>query len=137
VIALSKDPELLACCGQFCGFCVSYLGEAPPPCPSCASAKGRPWWGECKVYVCVASRGIEYCGLCRKFPCDTLVGHCDPNNPQGQRNAVVRVGALAYRAKYGDEKTLVLWNKLGRPRRSGEHEEKKEVTFPSSEDVYF
>jgi len=46
------------------------------------------------------------------FPCDFFVEHFDPNNPEGQRNAVTRAGLLAYRKKHGDKKWLNLVTKL-------------------------
>jgi len=58
-------------------------------------------------------RGANYCGDCAKFPCDQFMSHCDPNNPEGQRNALFRAGVLAYRSKHGDKKTLLLVGKLG------------------------
>lgn len=52
-----------------------------------------------------------------EFPCELFMNHYDPNNPEGQRNAIVRAGALSYRAKYNDEKAAMLLHKLGKPRR--------------------
>ena len=46
-----------------------------------------------------------------------LVNHYNPNNPQGQRNAVVRVGVLAYRSKHGDDDAVALLEKMGKPSR--------------------
>jgi hypothetical protein len=46
------------------------------------------------------------------------MNHYDPNNPEGQRNAVVRAGILAYRTEHGDKKTLEMLNKLRNPHRA-------------------
>jgi len=110
--------ELLTGCGESCGLCVNYLGERQPRCPGCTAMKGRPYWGECKIYVCLSSRKLDHCGLCDDFPCEGFIGHFDPNNPDGQRNAIVRAGILAYRIRHGDGKTLTLIGKLGKPPRA-------------------
>jgi len=41
-----------------------------------------------------------------------LATHYDPDNPEGQRNAVVRAGILAYRTRHGDDKALELFRKI-------------------------
>ena len=107
--------SLLAGCGGFCGECANYLGDKQPRCPGCAVVEGRPFWGECGVYACFSSRRLEHCGLCGDFPCERLINQFDPNNPEGQRNAVFRAGILAYRVRHGDEKALTLIEKLGKP----------------------
>jgi len=109
------ETELLAGCGSYCGLCPNFLGEAEPRYAGCAATKGHPWWGECKVFSCVESHGVEYCGVCAEFPCTDLVNHYNPNNPQGQRNAVVRIGVGTFRAKYGDEEAVALVKKMGKP----------------------
>ena len=38
----------------------------------------------------------------------------DPNDPEGQRSAVYRVGIEAYRAKHGDEKAAKLIKKTSK-----------------------
>ena len=108
----------LSGCGESCGLCANYLGERQPTCPGCEAAKGHPFWGECKTYTCLSSRNIDHCGNCGNFPCEEFISHFDPNNPEGQRNAVVRAGILAYRARHGDEKTQKLIEKLGKPPRA-------------------
>jgi len=115
---MPKEDALLTGCGEFCGSCPYYLGEKPIRCLGCSAQRGRPFWGECKIYSCIDSHEVSHCGLCTAFPCDQFVNHYDPNNPEGQRNAAVRAGVLAYRAKHGDEKTLALIQKLGKPRRA-------------------
>jgi len=33
----------------------------------------KPFWGgECKVKSCCESKGLNFCGECNIFPCDTL-----------------------------------------------------------------
>jgi hypothetical protein len=56
----------------------------------------------------------RHCGVCEDFPCDDFVNQFDPNNPEGQRNAVYRAGIEAYRARHGDEKAAELIRKTSR-----------------------
>jgi len=108
----SDDMKLAAPCGEYCGLCPYYKGEKTPHCAGCGFHKGHPFWGECKLYACVTKHDIEHCGLCTDFPCDFFIGHFDQENPEGQRNAVVRTGLLAYRKKHGNKKWLDLYKKL-------------------------
>ncbi|MBD3205893.1 hypothetical protein GF319_06070 [Candidatus Bathyarchaeota archaeon] len=45
------------------------------------------------------------------------MGHYNPNNPNGQRNAITRIGLLAFRSKNGDKATIELIKKIGEPPR--------------------
>jgi len=108
----TDDIKLAAPCGEYCGICPHYEKE----CEGCSIHKGHPSWGECKLYTCVSKRGIEHCGLCADFPCDFQIGYFDPDNPEGQRNAVVRTGLLAYRKKHGNRKWLDLVKKTPKAR---------------------
>lgn len=109
-----EDISTLTLCGHDCSFCPSLREDAEQRCQGCNGQSGRPWWGECKVYRCAGDKGIHHCGLCNDFPCDLLAGHYDPDNPEGQRNAVVRMGVLAYRRQHGDRKALALLKKTRR-----------------------
>jgi hypothetical protein len=93
------------------------MGEKQPQCAGCTALKGKPFWakGVCPIYVCADKQGINHCGACKEFPCEQLINQYDPNNPEGQRNAITRAGILAYRTKHGDKKTSALLNKLGKP----------------------
>jgi hypothetical protein len=120
VIDMSKEFALLTVCGEDCRYCPNYLGEKQPRCVGCNALKGKPFWstGACPIYDCTSNRGVHHCGLCNEFPCERLVNHYDPNNPEGQRNAVCRIGVLSYRTRHGNEKAAALLSKLRKPRRS-------------------
>ncbi len=75
--------------------------------------EGNPSWGRCEVYQCTEEHKVEYCGLCDVFPCDRLIKYYDPGNPEGPRNAAIRVAVNAYRARHGDSKTLKYFEKTG------------------------
>ena len=81
-----------------------------PHCLGCDAQKGRPFWGECKLYACAGDHGVEHCGLCSEFPCDLFVDQYDPEH--GQESAFTRAGLLAYRKKAGTEKYIEMTKKL-------------------------
>jgi hypothetical protein len=97
-------------CGTLCTDCEYHTGEKTPQCPGCSSMKGKPFWGECKLYACIMEHDVEHCGVCTEFPCDMFIETFDPSH--GQVSAVIRAGILAYRAKHGDEKTVELSRKV-------------------------
>ncbi|MFQ5831356.1 MAG: DUF3795 domain-containing protein [Candidatus Thorarchaeota archaeon] len=99
-------------CDARCEGCPSYLGKGEPPCAGCRESGERPWWGTCKVFDCTTEKSLNHCGLCDEFPSDLLIGHYDPDNPEGQRNAAVRAGVLAYLVRHGDDKALELYKKI-------------------------
>ncbi|UCD44026.1 MAG: DUF3795 domain-containing protein [Candidatus Bathyarchaeota archaeon] len=103
---MDLDSSLLAVCGRHCGNCVWYLGGRGSSCSGCNVHKGHPNWGECRVHTCVEEHDAKYCGVCDGFPCDLIINYYDPGNPEGARNAAIRVAVNAYRARHGDEKTL-------------------------------
>ncbi|MCW4049334.1 MAG: DUF3795 domain-containing protein [Candidatus Bathyarchaeota archaeon] len=103
------DEIIYSPCGLICNDCAWYKGEAEPKCLGCKTVDGKPFWGTCLTFSCVAEHGVEHCGLCEDFPCDDFMGRYDPR--EGPSNAVLRAGLLAYRAKHGDEKAIELTRK--------------------------
>ncbi len=111
---MPDNIELLTPCGSNCAECANYQGTKEPKCQGCEAAKGKPFWTKetCRLYACAESKGVSHCGLCATFPCELFIDQYDPNNPEGPRNAVTRAGILAYRRRFGDEKTLALMRKI-------------------------
>ena len=107
------DPFLLTVCGRYCGNCIWYFDKKESTCPGCSVHEGHPAWGECEIYSCVNKHQIDHCGLCDEFPCDLLVNYFNHDNPEGSRNAAIRVAINAYRMKHGDRKTLEYLEKVG------------------------
>ena len=98
-------------CGIVCDDCDWFLGEKQPQCTGCKAVEGKPFWGTCETYACIREHDVEHCGVCGEFPCDDFMSRYDPS--EGPRNAVLRAGLLAYRAKHGDEKTVELARNIG------------------------
>jgi hypothetical protein len=86
-------------------------GGRQPSCSGCIEIEGKPFWGTCPTYACVQEHKASHCGSCDEFPCDKFVEMFDPNDPEGKRSAVYRVGIEAYRARHGDEKATELIRK--------------------------
>jgi len=100
------SQEIFSPCGIHCKSCPWYKGEMAPKCPGCQAVEGKPFWGTCQTYSCVMSHGVTHCGDCKEFPCREFMTRYDPR--EGPANALMRVGLLAYKAKYGDKEALEL-----------------------------
>lgn len=96
---VTEENLLAAPCGIYCGECPAYktknnaalleamvakgLMREKLPCPGCRAGKGDcPALGglECETYVCVESKGIEFCYECAEFPCARLNPAADRAN---------------------------------------------------------
>ena len=85
-----------AVCGECCIRCAPVLAGA---CRGCAYELGSTPRGECAVFHCaVVVHGIEHCGLCPDFPCDTF--RAAAGNP---RRLQQRIAALERRRQIGTE----------------------------------
>ena len=104
------NEKLLAPCGTYCGLCPYFRKERTPHCSGCGTVKGRPFWGECRLYACSRDHEVEHCGLCKDFPCDLFINQYDPEH--GQKSAFVRAGLLSYRKKAGTEKYIEMIKRL-------------------------
>lgn len=96
----------LSPCGINCHLCEWYKGNNEPKCPGCSAVEGKPFWGTCEVYACAKRKDVTHCGVCGEFPCDMFMNQYDPE--EGLVYCAIRAGLLAYRAKHGDEKAVVL-----------------------------
>jgi hypothetical protein len=114
------DIKDLGVCGEYCGVCVFFTGEKQPRCLGC---RANPEMGSaaCSIFKCCRSLGVANCSVCAEFPCHALVHGYNPSNPDGPRNALVRVAMTAYRARHGDEETIELWLRLPNQPRQEPH----------------
>lgn len=64
----NKDikPELIGCCGFFCGCCPDFFTNK---CKGCFEEGGEG----CFTYRCVINKGLRFCGECADFPCNTII----------------------------------------------------------------
>jgi hypothetical protein len=107
-----NDDLIFAGCGLICSDCEFFIGKKEPQCPGCTQSKGDPFWGQCQLYLCNKEKSVNHCGVCGEFPCEKFVDQYDPNNPDGQKDAIFRAGILAYRANHDDEQTAALLRKV-------------------------
>lgn len=60
------DGALVASCGFYCGSCPTYRQG------DCLGCRQTPD-NECFTHQCVTRRGVDFCGACWRFPCETLL----------------------------------------------------------------
>ena len=111
-LQIMSEDLIFAGCGILCNDCEFYSGEKAPQCPGCFQSDGAPFWGQCQLYKCNKQKSVDHCGICTDFPCEKFIDQFDPNNPEGQKDAVFRAGILAYRTKHGDKKAVDLLRKV-------------------------
>jgi len=89
--AINYDKTTAAVCGLFCPSCTLYIGTQEDPqrlemlagvlklpveemrCGGCRSETRSFFCREqCKMYLCAAEKGIEFCGSCPDYPCQDL-----------------------------------------------------------------
>ncbi len=56
-------------CGVDCEACVR---KEQVHCDGCAHMTAPFWGGICEVKHCCEEKGLDHCGLCARFPCETL-----------------------------------------------------------------
>jgi|LSQX01.2.fsa_nt_gb hypothetical protein len=56
-------------CGLNCGVC-EY--KESYHCNECKASYGKPFHGICELASCAISKHVEYCSLCKEFPCPLL-----------------------------------------------------------------
>lgn len=72
----------ITACGECCVDCKKKLDGL---CKGCIESDGCvPEWassGRCKVHACARDHGVQFCGICKEFPCDELVNtiHWNPD----------------------------------------------------------
>ena len=67
------DFTTITACGECCVGCTK---KQEGVCPGCIEADGRvPEWaesGRCRVHACAREHGVQFCGICKEFPCKKL-----------------------------------------------------------------
>lgn len=88
--SIEMDKNLAAVCGLFCPSCIVFIAQRESPekreqlaknlnlpveavkCSGCRSATRFSYCDSCKLYVCAAEKGIDFCGECDDYPCEEL-----------------------------------------------------------------
>lgn len=61
------DERLIGKCGFYCGACPTFLKGS---CKGCVFEHEK---GDCFSRDCVIEKGLNFCGECKEFPCDTIL----------------------------------------------------------------
>ena len=64
-----RKYSLFSACGLNCGLCPRYYTEGDSKCPGCGGEKFSEKHPSCGVLSCSQSNAIEYCYLCKEYPC--------------------------------------------------------------------
>jgi len=67
------DFSVITACGECCVGCEK---KDKGICPGCIESDGYvPEWaesGRCKIHACARKHRVQFCGLCKEFPCEQL-----------------------------------------------------------------
>lgn len=102
-----RDP-LFSLCGLNCGLCVMYIGRY---CPGCGGGEGNQ---SCAIAKCSLNHeGVEYCSLCRAYPCekydgievlDSFIVH---RNQKKDLEKMKRIGLEAYQKELHEKMDIL------------------------------
>jgi hypothetical protein len=81
---VTANPDLIACCGLYCGACKAYLKGR---CPGCRQTTKAAW---CQVRACCISSGHSTCANCTTHP--------DPRQCSRYHNFISRLFGLVFRS---------------------------------------
>lgn len=65
-MTVMKDP-LTGSCGFYCPACPTFAAGG------CAGCHAEHQPGDCFTRDCTRSRGLDFCGHCPDFPCETIL----------------------------------------------------------------
>jgi len=110
------DKTLAAVCGLYCEACSLFIATKEDPerlkgiaaryqvseeavrCYGCRSEKRGPYCMECRMRVCAAQRGIDFCIECAEYPCDDLMQFQSERPHRIELwDDLKRIGAVGYR----------------------------------------
>lgn len=97
-------------CGLNCGLCPMHVDGR---CPGCGGGEGNQ---SCKIARCSLENGkLEYCSLCRKFPCeryesvdefDSFITYCNRKNDMKKRD---EIGTEEYQREQEEKAGILEW----------------------------
>ncbi len=110
-----SDKKLAAVCGLYCQACSLFIATQEDPerlkgiaaryqvseeaarCYGCRSDKRGPYCAECRMRVCAARWGIDFCIACPEYPCDHLIQFQSERPHRIElREDLERIGAVGY-----------------------------------------
>jgi len=103
------NPDLVACCGLYCGACGAYLKEK---CEGCRKSLKNGW---CGVKKCANEKGIATCADCQAFPhpmdcgkfnsfISRVIGRLFNSNRAACVGEIKQLGLKVYAAKMAEQK---------------------------------
>lgn len=104
----SRADPLFSLCGLNCGLCIMYIGKY---CPGCGGGEGNQ---SCSIARCSLNHdGVEYCVLCREYPCekydgievlDSFIVH---RNQKNDLEKMKSIGLEAYQAELHEKMNIL------------------------------
>lgn len=70
----TRKYPLFSACGLNCGLCPRYHTNGTSKCTGCAGERFSAVHPPCGVLSCCQRKGIEYCYLCKEYPCKKYDG---------------------------------------------------------------
>lgn len=84
---ITADPDLVACCGLYCGACKAFLKEK---CLGCRKSSRNGW---CAVKKCTREKGIATCAECGE--------HTQPMDCRKFNNFISRMFGIVFNSDRG------------------------------------
>ena len=104
----SRADPLFSLCGLNCGLCVMYIGKY---CPGCGGGEGNQ---SCSIARCSLNHeGVEYCFLCREYPCEKYAGievldsFIVHRNQKKDLEKMKRIGREAYQTELHEKMNIL------------------------------
>lgn len=69
-----RQYPLFSVCGLNCGLCPGYHTDAVSKCPGCGDMDFSSKHPACGVLSCCQRHGLEFCYLCKEYPCTKYEG---------------------------------------------------------------
>lgn len=108
-----SEYPLFSTCGLNCGLCPRYYTDGDSRCPGCAGVGFSEVHPPCAKLSCSQNKGVEYCFLCKNFPCkkydgvDTSDSFISHKNQFRDIEKAKEIGLEAYKAEL-NAKVLLL-----------------------------
>ena len=103
-----RKYSLFSACGLNCGLCPRYYTDGDSKCPGCGGKNFSEKHPSCGVLSCSQRNAIEYCYLCKEYPCkkydkwekDSFITH---QNMMKDFEKVKAIGIKAYQKELNEK----------------------------------